>query len=82
MSIAVSGIVKRHLGMSGVSRRLPLCTVRRSLIGPVGEGTVEFAGLTREMKRMNFQGTLSLAVPKDKVLESKARLHKILESVA
>lgn len=49
---------------------------------PVGEGTVDFASLTRELKRMNFQGTLSLAVPKDKVLESKDRLRKILESVA
>ncbi len=48
---------------------------------PVGEGTVDFAGLTRELKRMNFQGTLSLAVPKEKVLESKDRLRKILESV-
>ncbi len=48
---------------------------------PVGEGTVDFAGLTRELKRMDFQGTLSLAVPKDKVPASKDRLRKILESV-
>ena len=48
---------------------------------PAGEGTVDFAGLIGELKRMNFQGTLSLAVPKEKVLESKNRLRKILESV-
>jgi hypothetical protein len=36
--------------------------------------------LTRELKRMNFQGTLSLAIPKEKVLESKDRLREILKS--
>ena len=41
---------------------------------PVGEGTVDFAGLVGHLKRMNFQGTLSLAVPKEKVLESRDRL--------
>ena len=48
---------------------------------PVGEGTVDFAGLIGELKRMNFRGTLSLSVPKDRVLECKDRLQKILESV-
>ncbi|MFH1672733.1 MAG: TIM barrel protein [Pseudomonadota bacterium] len=49
---------------------------------PVGEGTVDFFGLVRHLKRMNFQGTLSLSVPKERMLESKDRLRKILESVA
>jgi sugar phosphate isomerase/epimerase len=48
---------------------------------PVGEGTVDFADLIGELKRMNFRGTLSLSVPKDRVLECKDRLQKILESV-
>ena len=38
-------LVKRNfaiiLGVSGVSKRLSLCTVRRSPIGPGGEGKVE-----------------------------------------
>jgi len=47
---------------------------------PIGEGTVDFSGLARHLKRMNFQGTLSLSIPKEKVLEGKARLRKILDS--
>jgi sugar phosphate isomerase/epimerase len=49
---------------------------------PVGEGTVDFAGLIRQLKKINYQGTLSLSVPKERVLESKDRLEKILDSVA
>ena len=49
---------------------------------PIGEGTVDFPGLIRHLKKMNFQGTLSLSIPKERMLESKARLQKILESVA
>ena len=49
---------------------------------PVGEGRVDFISLVRQLKTMNYQGTLSLSVAKDRVLECKDRLIKILESVA
>lgn len=49
---------------------------------PIGEGTVDFSSLVLHLKRMSFQGTLSLSIPKERVLESKDRLRKILESVA
>ena len=49
---------------------------------PVGEGTVDFISLVRELKKMGYQGTLSLSVAKDRVLECKDRLEKILGSVA
>ncbi len=49
---------------------------------PVGEGTVDFISLVRQLKTMNYQGTLSLSVAKDRVLECKDRLIKILESAA
>jgi len=49
---------------------------------PVGEGTVDFISLVRQLKMMDYQGTLSLSVGKDRVLECKDRLWKILESVA
>jgi sugar phosphate isomerase/epimerase len=48
---------------------------------PIGEGTVDFGSLVRELKKMDYQGTLSLSVPKDQVLECKNRLEKILFSV-
>lgn len=48
---------------------------------PIGEGTADFASLIRELKKMDYQGTLSLSVPKDRVLECKDRLEKILGSV-
>jgi len=47
---------------------------------PIGGGTVDFSGLARHLQRINFKGTLSLSIPKEKVLESKARLRKILDS--
>jgi len=49
---------------------------------PVGEGTVDFISLVRQLKKMDYQGTLSLSVAKDRVLECKDRLIKILESGA
>jgi sugar phosphate isomerase/epimerase len=49
---------------------------------PVGEGTVDFVSLVRQLKKMDYQGTLSLSVAKDRVLECKDRLVKILASVA
>ena len=49
---------------------------------PVGEGTVDFIGLIRQLKKMDYQGTLSLSVGKDRVLECKDRLEKILGSAA
>ena len=49
---------------------------------PVGEGTVDFSSLVRQLKKMDYQGTLSLSVAKDRVLECKDRFGKILESVA
>jgi sugar phosphate isomerase/epimerase len=45
---------------------------------PVGEGTVDFISLVRQLKTMDYQGTLSLSVAKDRVLECKDRLEKIL----
>jgi protein FrlC len=48
---------------------------------PIGEGTVDFGSLIRELKRKDYQGTLSLSVDKDRVLECKGRLEKILLSV-
>jgi sugar phosphate isomerase/epimerase len=47
---------------------------------PMGEGTVDFASLIRELKKMGYQGTLSLSVAKDRVLECKDRLENILVS--
>ncbi len=47
---------------------------------PIGEGTVDFAGLIRELKRVDYGGTLSLSVAKDRVLECKDRLEKMLAS--
>jgi sugar phosphate isomerase/epimerase len=49
---------------------------------PVGEGTVDFISLVRQLKTMDYQGTLSLSVAKDRVLECKDRLIKILDSRA
>jgi len=49
---------------------------------PVGEGTVDFSSLVRQLKKMDYQGTLSLSVAKDRVLECKDRFGIILESVA
>ncbi len=49
---------------------------------PIGEGTVDFGSLIRELKKMDYQGTLSLSVAKDRVLECKARLETISGSVA
>jgi sugar phosphate isomerase/epimerase len=49
---------------------------------PVGEGTVDFISLVRQLKKMDYQGTLSLSVAKDRVLECKDRLEKILASAA
>jgi sugar phosphate isomerase/epimerase len=49
---------------------------------PVGEGTVDFISLVRQLKKMDYQGTLSLSVAKDRVLECKDRLVRILASVA
>jgi fructoselysine 3-epimerase len=49
---------------------------------PIGEGTVDFVALMRQLKRMNYQGTLSLSVAKDRVLECRDRLQKILDSAA
>jgi len=49
---------------------------------PTGEGTVDFVALMRQLKRMNYQGTLSLSLAKERVLECKDRLQKILESAA
>ncbi len=49
---------------------------------PIGEGTVDFSSLIGHLKKMNFQGTLSLSIPKDRVLESKRRLRKILDSTS
>jgi sugar phosphate isomerase/epimerase len=46
----------------------------------MGEGTVDFASLIRELKKMGYQGTLSLSVAKDRVLECKDRLENILVS--
>ena len=47
---------------------------------PIGEGTVDFAGLIRQLKKMNYRGTLSLSVAKDRVWECQDGLRKILES--
>ena len=47
---------------------------------PVGEGTVDFPALIGALKKMNFRGTLSLSVPKERVVESKDRLLKIMDS--
>ena len=49
---------------------------------PVGDGTVDFISLVRQLKTMDYQETLSLSVAKDRVLECKDRLIKILESRA
>jgi sugar phosphate isomerase/epimerase len=49
---------------------------------PVGQGTVDFIGLIRQLKKMDYQGTLSLSVGKDRVLECKDRLEKILGATA
>jgi sugar phosphate isomerase/epimerase len=49
---------------------------------PIGEGTVNFIDLVRHLKKMDYQGTLSLSVAKDRVLECKDRLGKILDSAA
>jgi len=47
---------------------------------PIGEGTVDFVSLIRQLKKMNYQGTLSLSVAKDRVLECRDRLQEILIS--
>jgi sugar phosphate isomerase/epimerase len=47
---------------------------------PIGEGTVDFTGLIRELKLMDYGGTLSLSVAKDRLLECKERLEEILAS--
>jgi sugar phosphate isomerase/epimerase len=47
---------------------------------PIGEGTVDFAGLIGGLKKMDYRGTLSLSVAKERVLECKDRLQKILAS--
>ena len=49
---------------------------------PIGEGTVDFVGLMQQLKKMNYQGTLSLSVAKERVLECKDRLQKILASAS
>jgi sugar phosphate isomerase/epimerase len=49
---------------------------------PVGEGTVDFISLVRQLKKMDYRGTLSLSVAKERVLECKDRLEKILASAA
>jgi sugar phosphate isomerase/epimerase len=46
---------------------------------PIGEGTVDFVSLIRQLKKMNYRGTLSLSVAKDRVLECQDRLKRILE---
>jgi sugar phosphate isomerase/epimerase len=47
---------------------------------PIGEGTLDFVSLIRQLKMMDYHGTLSLSVAKDRVLECKDRLEKILAS--
>jgi len=47
---------------------------------PIGEGTVDFGSLIRELRKMDYQGTLSLSVAKDRLLECRDRFEKILES--
>ena len=49
---------------------------------PIGEGTVDFFGLMQQLKKMNYRGTLSLSVAKERVLECQDRLQKILASTS